>query len=54
MLKELTRVRRRVTIGDWLEPQLPLTAAEQWRVGARLVGMAVVGFAALIVSFLAG
>jgi hypothetical protein len=54
MLKKLMRVRRRVTVGDWPEPQLPATVVERWRVGARLVAMAVVGFVAMIVSLLAG
>ena len=53
MLTELRRARRKLTMGDWPDRQLPASAAETQRIRTRLIVLALVGLVALVVSFLA-
>jgi hypothetical protein len=53
MLTELRGARRKVTVGDWPDRQLPASAAETQRIRMKLIVLALVGLVALVVSLLA-
>ncbi len=53
MLKEVERERHTESIVDWPDLPLPLTAAERHRIRALLIFIALVGFVALVMSFVA-
>jgi hypothetical protein len=53
MLKEDERERHTESIVDWPDLPLPLAVAERHRIRALLIFMALVGLAALVMSFVA-
>ena len=52
MLKDVSRSKHPSPQVDWPELPLPLGARERWRIGAVLILLAILGFIALVVSFL--